>query len=56
MEKAYGRLEWDFILKCFQQLGFYPTWLMTTQMDLFSQQEELDRRTYCPNIYSYYAW
>ena len=26
MEKAYHRLEWDFILKCFQEMGFHPTW------------------------------
>ena len=28
MEKAYDRMEWDFILKCFQELGFHPTWIM----------------------------
>ena len=26
MEKAYDRLEWDFILKCLQELGFHPVW------------------------------
>ena len=26
MEKAYDRVEWDFILKCLQELGFHPTW------------------------------
>ena len=23
MEKAYDRIEWDFILKCLQEIGFY---------------------------------
>jgi len=26
MEKAYDRVEWDFILKYLQELGFHPTW------------------------------
>jgi len=26
MEKAYDRIEWDFILKCLQELGFHFTW------------------------------
>ena len=26
MEKAYDRIEWDFILKCLQELGFHSTW------------------------------
>ena len=26
MEKAYDGLEWDFIPKCFQEMGFHPTW------------------------------
>jgi len=26
MEKAYVRIEWDFILKCLQELCFHPTW------------------------------
>ena len=26
-EKAYDRLEWDFIIKCFEELGFHPKWL-----------------------------
>jgi len=25
MEKANDRIEWDFILKCLQELGFHPT-------------------------------
>ena len=27
MEKAYDGLEWDFIRKCFQELGFHSTWI-----------------------------
>ena len=27
MEKAYDRIEWDFLLKCFQQLGFHDVGL-----------------------------
>ena len=27
MEKAYDRLEWGFIQKCFQELGFHPQWI-----------------------------
>ena len=26
MEKAYDIIEWDFLLKCLQELGFHPTW------------------------------
>ena len=26
MEKTYDRIEWDFILKCLQEMGFHPTW------------------------------
>jgi len=26
IKKAYNRLEWDFILKHLQELGFHPTW------------------------------
>jgi len=31
IEKAYGKLEWDFILKCLQELGFHPTWISWTR-------------------------
>ena len=27
MEKAYDRIEWDFLLKCLEQLGFHPIWI-----------------------------
>ena len=27
MEKAYDRLEWYFIQKCFQEIGFHPQWI-----------------------------
>jgi len=27
MEKAYDRLEWDFICKCFQELRFHSAWI-----------------------------
>jgi len=27
MEKAYDRLEWDFINKCLHELGFHPQWI-----------------------------
>jgi len=27
MEKAYDRLEWDFLLLCFTHLGFHPIWI-----------------------------
>ena len=27
MEKAYDRLEWDYIQKCLQLHGFHPTWI-----------------------------
>jgi len=27
MEKAYDRLEWDFLLSCLKQLGFHDTWI-----------------------------
>ena len=27
MEKAYDRIEWDFIIKCFEELGFHPKWV-----------------------------
>ena len=27
MEKAYDRIEWDFLLSCLQQLGFHDTWV-----------------------------
>jgi len=27
MKKAYDRLEWDFIDKCLQELGFHPQWI-----------------------------
>jgi len=27
MEKAYDRLEWDFIIQCFRELGFHPKWV-----------------------------
>ena len=27
MKKAYDRLEWDFINKCLQELGFHPKWI-----------------------------
>ena len=27
MEKAYDRIEWDFLLSCLQQLGFHATWI-----------------------------
>ena len=26
MEEAYDRNEWNFILKCLQEMGFHPTW------------------------------
>ena len=26
MEKAYGRMKWNFILTCFQEMGFHPIW------------------------------
>ena len=26
MEKAYDRMEWDFILKCFEEIGFHQRW------------------------------
>ena len=26
MEKTYDRIEWDFILKYRQEMGFHPTW------------------------------
>ena len=25
MKKAYNRMEWDFIEKCFQEIDFHPT-------------------------------
>jgi len=27
MEKAYDRIEWDFLLSCLQHLGFHDTWI-----------------------------
>jgi len=27
MEKAYDRLEWEFIYKCLHELGFHPKWI-----------------------------
>jgi len=27
MEKAYDRLEWDFVLQCFTELGFHVQWV-----------------------------
>ena len=27
MEKAYDRIEWDFLLSCLKQLGFRDTWI-----------------------------
>ena len=27
MEKAYDRIEWDFLLQCLTQLGFHPVWI-----------------------------
>jgi len=27
IKKAYDRLEWDFITKCLQELGFHPQWI-----------------------------
>ena len=27
MEKAYDRVEWDFLLRCLHQLGFHKTWI-----------------------------
>jgi len=27
MKKAYDQLEWDFVQKCFQELGFHPQWI-----------------------------
>jgi len=27
MEKAYDRIEWDFLLNCLRQLGFHDTWV-----------------------------
>ena len=27
MEKAYDRIEWDFLLACLQQLGFHDKWI-----------------------------
>jgi len=26
MKKDYDKMEWDFIMQCFQELGFHPTW------------------------------
>jgi len=31
MEKAYDRLEWDFIIQCLQELGFHPQWISWTK-------------------------
>jgi len=31
MEKAYDRIEWDFLLSCLQQLGFHDTWIRWIQ-------------------------
>ena len=27
MEKAYDRIEWDFLLSCLKELGFHATWI-----------------------------
>lgn len=27
MEKAYGRLEWDYVIMTLEKLGFHPTWV-----------------------------
>jgi len=27
MEKAYGRLEWDFVEQCLHELGFHSKWI-----------------------------